>query len=107
MLGDYSDVGSYEHCSRAAEDAHIAALRDFATRAEAVDESSLDDQDRLTRGVLASTATATADLLEARLTELAADPVHGPQTTMALVLGMLSVPDEDVADAMPGKLEGI
>jgi uncharacterized protein (DUF885 family) len=107
MLGDYSDVSSYEHCSRAAEDAHIATLRDFASRAEAVDEGSLDDQDRLTRGVLASTATAAADLLEARLTELAADPVHGPQTSLALVLGMLSVPGEDVADAIPDKLDGI
>jgi uncharacterized protein (DUF885 family) len=107
MLGDYSDVGSYEHCSRASEESHIATLRDFASRAEAIDEGPLDDQERLTRGVLASSADSTADLLEAGLTELAADPVHGPQTTMALEVGMLSVPDGEVADAMPGKLEGI
>jgi uncharacterized protein (DUF885 family) len=107
MLGDYSDVGSYEHCSRVAEDSHIASLRDFASRAEAIDESTLNDEERLTRGVLASSASSTADLLEARLTELAADPVHGPQTTMALVMGMLSVPDAQVADDMPSKLEGI
>jgi uncharacterized protein (DUF885 family) len=107
MLGDYSDVGSYEHCSRAAEDSHIASLRSFASRAEAIDEGTLNDEERLTRGVLASSASSTADLLEARLTELAADPVHGPQTTMALVMGMLSVPDAEVADAMPGKLDGI
>jgi uncharacterized protein (DUF885 family) len=107
MLGDYSDVARYEHCSRASEDSVIATLRDFASRADALDEGSLDEQERLTRGVLASSATSTADLVEARLTELAADPVHGPQTTLALVLGMLAVPDEQVADAMPAKLDGI
>jgi uncharacterized protein (DUF885 family) len=107
MLGDYSDVGSYEHCSRVSDDSVVATLRDFASRAEAHDEGPLDEQERLTRGVLASSATSTADLLEARLTELAADPVHGPQTTLALVLGMLAVPDEQVADAMPAKLDGI
>ena len=107
MLGDYSDVGRFEHCSRVAEDSHVATLRDFASRADALDEGPLDEQERLTRGVLASSATASADLAEARLTELAADPVHGPQTTLALVLGMLAVPDQEVADAMPAKLDGI
>jgi uncharacterized protein (DUF885 family) len=107
MLGDYSDVGRYEHCSRVSEDSVIDTLRDFASRAEALDEGPLDEQERLTRGVLASSATSAADLVEARLTELAADPVHGPQTTLALVLGMLAVPDERVADAMPAKLDGI
>jgi uncharacterized protein (DUF885 family) len=107
ILGDYTDVAAYEHCTRASEESHVATLRDFASRAEAVDEGSLDYQGRLTRGVLASTATSTADLLEARLTELAADPVHGPQTTLALVMGMLSVPDREVADAMPAKLDGV
>jgi uncharacterized protein (DUF885 family) len=107
MLGDYSDVGRYEHCSRVVEDSVIATLRDFASRADTLDEGPLDEQERLTRGVLASSATSAADLVEARLTELAADPVHGPQTTLALVLGMLAVPDEQVADAMPAKLDGI
>ena len=36
MLGDYSDVGSYEEASREAEERYAATLRDFATRAEAL-----------------------------------------------------------------------
>jgi uncharacterized protein (DUF885 family) len=107
MLGDYSDVGRFEHCSRVSEDSFVATLRDFASRADALDEGPLDEQERLTRGVLESSATASADLMEARLTDLAADPVHGPQTTLALVMGMLAVPDQEVADAMPAKLDGI
>lgn len=107
MLGDYSDVGHYEDASRAGQEAFAATLRDFAARAEAVDESGLDDQERLTRGVLASSAIASADLAETPIGGLAADPVHGLQGTLPLVMGLLAVPDEDVAAAMPAKLAGV
>jgi uncharacterized protein (DUF885 family) len=107
MLGDYSDVGSYEQVSREAEDAFVATLRDFAARATAIDEGTLDEQEALTRGVLASSATATADLLDTPLHDLAADPVHGPQATLPLLMGMLAVPDQGVADAMPAKYDGV
>ena len=36
MLGDYSDVGSYEEASREGDERYAATLRDFATRAEAL-----------------------------------------------------------------------
>jgi len=45
MLGDYSDVGSWEHASSEAEQAHAAALRGLVARAEAVDPTTLDDDD--------------------------------------------------------------
>ena len=64
LLGDYSDVGSYEEVSREAEQRYVATLRDFATRAEAVEEGSLDPEEVLTRGVIISSATAHADLLD-------------------------------------------
>ncbi len=107
MLGDYSDVAGFEHASRASEDELIATLRDFADRADALGEDGLGEQESLTRGVLASSARSLADYTEARLTELAADPIHGPQVTLGLVMGLLAVPDQGVADAMPAKVEGI
>jgi uncharacterized protein (DUF885 family) len=107
MLGDYTDVGSFEHASREADDSMTATLRGFADRAEALSEDGLDVQEALTRGVIISSARSWADRTEAHLTERAADPVHGPQTTLALVMGLLAVPDQDVADAMPTKYDGI
>jgi uncharacterized protein (DUF885 family) len=107
MLGDYTDVGSFEHASRESEDSLMATLRDYADRAEALGDDGLDEQEVLTRGVIISSARSQADLVEARLTELAADPVHGPQTTLALVMGLLAVPDQDAADAMVTKYDAV
>jgi uncharacterized protein (DUF885 family) len=107
LLGDYTDVGSFEHLSRQAEDAIVARLRGFADRAEALAEDGLDDQEALTRGVIISSARSSADLMEARLTERSADPVHGPQKTLGLVMGLVAVPDQAVADAMPTKYDGV
>ena len=107
MLGDYSDVGSFEQVSREAEDRYAASLRDFATRAEAVDPATLDPEEVLTRGVIISSATAQADVLETPLSCRNADPVHGPQGTLALLMGLLAVPSQAVADAMPAKLDAV
>src|SRR3954467_6462620 len=62
MLGDYSDVGSYEEISREAEDRYAATLRDFAARAEALGDDGLDPEEVLTRGVIISSATAPGHL---------------------------------------------
>jgi uncharacterized protein (DUF885 family) len=107
MLGDYRDVVSWEHASREAEAVHVAELRDLTARVEAVDEGALNDDQRLTREVLIASATTTADLTATPLTGLAANPVSGPQRQLALVLGLLSVPDESVAAQMPAKLDGV
>ena len=107
MLGDYRDVGSWEHASRAAETAHVAELRDIAGRAGAFGSGALTDDQRLTRDVLVGAATTTADLTATPLTGLSANPVSGPQRQLALVLGLLSVPDETVAAQMPAKLDAV
>jgi uncharacterized protein (DUF885 family) len=107
MLGDYSDVGSFEQVSREAEDRFAATLRDFATRAEAVETGSLEPEEALTRGVIISSATAHADLLDSPLGGRNADPVHGMQGTLPLLMGLLAVPDRTVAEAMPAKLEAV
>ena len=108
MLGDYSDVGSWEHASREAEQAHAAALRALVARAEAVDPTVLDDDDmRVTRDVLIDAATSTANVTDSPLTGLAANPVSGPQRQLALVIGLLSVPDATVAGQLPAKFDAI
>src|SRR6476469_9279232 len=107
MLGDYSDVGSYEEASREAGVRYAATLRDFAHRAEAIETAALDPEEVLTRGVIISSATAHADLLDTPLGCRNADPVHGVQVSMALVIGLLAVPDQTVADAMSAKLDAV
>ncbi len=107
LLGFYPTTGRFEEVSRAAEDSQIATLRDFARRAEALDAEQLDEQQRITRAVLVSGATSGADLLEARLMELGADPIFGEQTSLPLVLGMLNLPTAEVAEAMVETFDGI
>jgi len=107
MLGDYTAVGEWEHASREAEDRHVAELRDLVARADALDPGGLDDDQRLTREVLVASATTAADLAATPLTGLSANPVSGPQRQLALVLGLLSVPDAAVAEQMPAKLDGV
>ena len=107
LLGHYPEEGRFEDASRAAEDRVIAKQRDLARRAEALDPESLDEQQQITRLVLVANATAQADLLEARLTDLGADPIFGIQAAMPLILGMLRLPTAEVAEAMAGTLEGV
>ena len=107
LIGHYAGAGRFEVATRASEDAEIAALRGFVRRAQAVEESTLDAQQRITRAVLASEATARADVMEARLTELGADPIFGPQVSVPILVGMLALPDAQVADALVDKLRGL
>lgn len=107
LLGDYRWAGSFEEESRDAEDHTITAMRGFARDAAAIDPAGLDAQERVTREVLEAAATASADLLKTRPAELAADPVFGPQTSVPIVLGMLALPDAEVAEATGDKLRGV
>ncbi len=106
LLGDYSRAGAFESATRASEDRDTAALRDFARRAEALDETDLDDQQRVTRRVLVDDASSRADLTEQHLQEIAADPVFGVQVELPLVMDMISLPDVAVAEALGDKLRG-
>ena len=106
LLGRYPTTGRFEDASRAAEDAEVARLRDVAERAGQIATDGLDDHERTTRAVLVSQATTSADLLEARLAEVSADPIFGLQDALPLVLGMLTIPNAEVADAMPDVLAG-
>jgi uncharacterized protein (DUF885 family) len=108
LLGDYSKAGRFEDASREAEDREIAALREFARRADALDAGGLDEKQRITRAVLAADATGKADLLESRLAEIApADPIFGMQVSMPIVTGMLALPTAEVADALVDTYRGV
>ncbi|MBS41770.1 MAG: DUF885 domain-containing protein [Nocardioides sp.] len=107
LLGDYRYADRWEDASRAAEDAQVGALREFARRAEAIDADGLDADDAVTRAVLSTTATASADYAEARLAELGADPIFGHQAGVPIVVGMLGLPTPEVADALLPKLRGV
>jgi uncharacterized protein (DUF885 family) len=103
LLGDFSDVGSFEHASRESEDQQITGAREVLRRAEAMPTADMTDDQRVTRDVLIYEAGTRADLLEARLAEHAADPIFGPQEELALVAGMLGVPDAETAEGMLAK----
>lgn len=107
LIGSYSGAGRFETASREDEDAQIAKLRDFARRAEEIEDSALEDQQRITRAVVVSDATTRADVLDARLSELAADPIFGQQVMAPIVMGMLPLPDPEVAEALVDKLRGM
>ena len=92
MIGEYAYADRFEDVSRAGEDAAAGEARDFAARAEAVDEDGLDDGDAITRSMLVWDATSRAEMLEARTTEFAANPIFGVQTSLGVYLPKLGDP---------------
>jgi uncharacterized protein (DUF885 family) len=107
MRGDYRFADRFEEASREAEDAHIASLREFRSRAEGIDSAGLAPQDSITREVLLFDAETQASLAEMRLSEFAVDPIFGMPVMAKLIAPMLSVPDAEVAAAMVDKYRGL
>ncbi len=107
MIGEYAYADRFEEVGRSAEEAAAATARDFAARAEAVAEDGLDDSQRISRSMLVWDATSKAELLEARTTEFAANPIFGVQSSIGMYVPKLAVPDADVAEGMVGKFEGV
>ena len=107
MSGEYSVAGSYTDISRAAEDAAIVEARDFAARAEAIDASGLDEQQKITRAMVLWDATSSAAVDEVRGAEYAANPIFGAQASLGMYIPKLSIPTPEVAEAMVDKLGGI
>ncbi|UMG94543.1 DUF885 domain-containing protein [Nocardioides sp. TF02-7] len=107
MTGEYAVAGSYTDVSEEAEDAAVAEARRFAARAEEIAEEPLEEQDRLSRAMLAWDATSTAEVTSLRTAEFSANPIFGAQASLGTYFPKLSLPTRDVADAMPDKLRGI
>lgn len=107
LLGDYTWADRFEVSTREEEDRQIAELRGFVAAASAINDADLDEQQRITRAVLANDASTRADLLEARFRTFAADPIFGEQTALPLIAGMLAIPTPEVAEAMVAKYHAI
>jgi uncharacterized protein (DUF885 family) len=107
VLGEYAWADRFEVGTREEEDRHIAELRGFVAAAEAFREEDLDAHQRITRDVMVNDARSRADVLEARFRTHAADPIFGPQTQLPLIIGMLTMPTPDVAEAMVAKFHAI
>ncbi|MCL1588831.1 MAG: DUF885 domain-containing protein [Actinomycetia bacterium] len=107
MIGDYGYMDRVEDASRAAEDANIAALEAFASRAEAFDPSTLSSDDRTTRETLIFDCTTTAGILEMRQAEFGIDPIFGPQAVFQVAIPQMSVETADHADRMLAKYSAV
>ena len=105
MLGRYDRVDRYEDVSAGAQERVVAGLREYAARASA--QTGLSGDQLLTAEVLASNARATANLLEADLMEIAANPIFGPQVGIPITVPMLGLPNAEVAEAMLDKYAAI
>jgi uncharacterized protein (DUF885 family) len=107
MIGEYRYADRFEVVTRQAEEAVAQEARRFAARADALDEAVLDDQQRITRSMVAWDAGCRAALLDGRTAELGADPIFGVQVGVRMYVPKLAVPDVDVAEAMVGKLSAV
>ncbi len=107
MLGDHRFDDRFEEMSRASEDAHIARLRDFVRRAEAIDPADLTPDERISRDVLIFEAGTGADMEETRQAELAVNHTIGLQTALPVVIPMLPLTEPEHAAKMPAKFEGM
>jgi len=107
MIGEYEYADRFESVSRPEEEQEATEARSFAKRAEALDDADLDDQQRITREMLAWDAQARAGMLESRMPEFGADPIFGVQASLRVYVPKLAVPDADVAEAMVGKYAGV
>jgi len=107
MIGDYRFMDRVEDVSRAEEDANVAALRAFASRAEAFDPSTLSSDDQTTRETLIFDCTTTAGILEMRQAEFGIDPIFGPQAVFQVAIPQMSVETADHASKMLDKYSAV
>jgi uncharacterized protein (DUF885 family) len=107
MIGEYRYSDRFDAIGRAAEEQAAADARELGGRADAIAEDGLDDQQRITRAMVAWEASARADILESCTSEFAANPIFGVQASLGVYLPKLAIPDAEVAEAMVGKFESV
>ncbi|HEX5630506.1 MAG TPA: DUF885 domain-containing protein [Acidimicrobiia bacterium] len=107
MMGDHRYDAEFEDASRAGEDADIAARRDFAARATAVDPASLTADEKITREVLIFLTEKDADLKEMRTAEWEVSHTMGMQAMLPVMVPQLPLLEPEHAEAMIPKMQGL
>ncbi|MFF5987527.1 DUF885 domain-containing protein [Prauserella flavalba] len=115
MLGFKPPRSGLEELSEEAEQRHRRALREIIGRAEALDPSELEPQDRITRDVLLASARARVEQIDARLVEFTVSPMFvAPASMLLTILPMVPVSDSaqgaahlDRLAAIPAYLEQV
>ena len=107
LIGEYRYADRFDDVSRAGEEAAADEARRFADRADAIDEAGLDEEQLVTRAMVAWDARARAGMLDSRTTEFAANPIFGVQTSLRVTIPKLAVPDAEVAEAMVSKFDNV
>lgn len=100
MLGihDYDEL--MDDASREFEDSRIAALRDYTSKAAAIDPAGLSADDRITRDVLMFEAGTRADMLEMREAELDVNHAMGIQAMLPVIFPQFPIDEPEHARAM-------
>ena len=107
MLGVYEHAGRFEDTTRAEEDRQVEQLREFAARARAIPDEGLDEQDVVTRDMVALEADLGARVALTRMAELSANPIFGIQSDLQVTVPMLALPTVEVAEALVEKYRSI
>ena len=107
MLGDYRYMDRVEDASRSGEDAKIARLRDFASKARAYDPAMLSSDDKVTRETLIYECETEAAITELRQPEFGIDPVFGTQAVFHVAIPQMSVETPDHAEKMLAKYSAV
>ena len=107
MLGIHTHDTEQEQMSRQAEDAEISRLREFVARAEAIDPSELNADERISREVLIFEAGSQARFAEARFAEMAVNHAVGFQAMLPVVVPQLPLTKPEHARAMVEKYKGV
>ncbi|MFE6860204.1 DUF885 domain-containing protein [Nocardia sp. NPDC057668] len=97
LLGDRRFDDRIEDLSEAAEQRRLSTWRSLLTAVDALDPERLDDQDRVTRGLLRNELITAAEHLEWRPLELASDQMSGVHAGLLTMAPQLNAPEPENA----------
>ncbi|NNF63158.1 MAG: DUF885 domain-containing protein [Acidimicrobiia bacterium] len=103
LLGYHEYDADFDEASREAEARHVAALRDFASRAEALNTAGMTRDERVSREVLLYETTVGADHAESPLAEFDVNHEVGFQTMLPVIVTQFPVLNAEHAADMVRK----
>ncbi len=107
MLGDHRYADRFDEFSREAEDRDIAALRQFAARAEAIEPEELSGEERISRRVLMFEVSTNVATTETRQAELAVNHVVGFQAMLPVIPPQLPIETAEHAEQLVEMYHGM